>query len=277
MEYQYRTKIGGTVALSNNFNNITNEFQSKHLYKIFFSRNNNLSINIDHIDYNLSSNQILAISPYQHIELPVSDTDNYLVVTFDSNFYCIYNHDDEVSCGGLLFTGGSNVPTLQMTEKESTSVESLFIGMANEFQIKDSLHEEMLRILLKRLIIICTRKARAIYNITDDNMKSSDLIRQYYMLVDRHFREKKLVKDYADMLNRSPKTISRIFSACELNSPLQVIHERITTEAKRLILYTDKSAKEIAYILGFEDLSIFSRFFKSATNSSLSEFRKTRK
>ena len=78
------------------------------------------------------------------------------------------------------------------------------------------------------------------------------------MLVDQYFREKKQVQDYADMLCRSPKTLSNLFSACGLPSPLRIIHERIDAEARRLLLYTRKSAKEISAILGFEDLAAFS-------------------
>ena len=45
-------------------------------------------------------------------------------------------------------------------------------------------------------------------------------------------------------------------------------------EARRLLLYTRKSAKEISAILGFEDLAAFSRFFKKMTGESVSEYRK---
>lgn len=87
-------------------------------------------------------------------------------------------------------------------------------------------------------------------------------MRQYYVLVDEHFREKKQVQEYADLLNRSPKTLSNLFAAYGLPSPLRVIHERTGAEAQRLLLYTSKSAKEIAALLGFEDTAAFSRFSK---------------
>jgi YesN/AraC family two-component response regulator len=45
-------------------------------------------------------------------------------------------------------------------------------------------------------------------------------------------------------------------------------------KAQRLLLYTNKSAKEIGDILGFEDLATFSRFFKKMTGKNISEFRK---
>ena len=94
------------------------------------------------------------------------------------------------------------------------------------------------------------------------------------MLVDRYFREKKQVQEYALLLHRSPKTLSNLFAVYGLPSPLQVIRDRTQAEARRLLLYTSKSAKEVAGILGFEDAASFSRFFKGATGKSISEYRR---
>lgn len=63
----------------------------------------------------------------------------------------------------------------------------------------------MLRILLKRFIITCTRLARERFAVAPGKEKAFDIVRQYYVLVDEHFREKKQVQEYADLLNRSPK------------------------------------------------------------------------
>ena len=52
-----------------------------------------------------------------------------------------------------------------------------------------------------------------------------------------------------------------------------MLQERLTLEARRLLLYSDESAENIGYSLGFEDPSYFSRFFRAATGRSPSEFR----
>jgi AraC-like DNA-binding protein len=44
-------------------------------------------------------------------------------------------------------------------------------------------------------------------------------------------------------------------------------------EARRLLIYTEKSTGEIAFDLGFEELAHFSRFFKKVTGQSPSEFK----
>ena len=58
---------------------------------------------------------------------------------------------------------------------------------------------------------------------------------------------------------------------------MQIIHQRIVLEAKRLLTYTDKTAKEIAYEVGFDDASHLSRLFKKYTSQSPSEFKKSLK
>jgi AraC-like DNA-binding protein len=96
-------------------------------------------------------------------------------------------------------------------------------------------------------------------------------------LVEVHFRNKHRVSDYATLLNKAPKTLANLFLLHRQPTPLQIIHNRITLEAKRLLLFTDKSTKEIAFALGFDEIPHFSRFFKKQTNLSPLEFREQRR
>ena len=146
-----------------------------------------------------------------------------------------------------------------------------------EYDAEDALKEEMLRLHLKRYIVTCTRIARDTLSIDPMNEQGFDLVRQFYILVDRFFKEKKKVSDYAHMLNRSPKTLTNLFAIYNLPAPLQVIHERIAAEAKRLLLYSNKKATEIAEILGYDDVASFSRFFKRNSGISISAFKKANK
>ncbi len=52
---------------------------------------------------------------------------------------------------------------------------------------------------------------------------------------------------------------------------------RVNAEARRLLLYTTKSAKEIAYLLGYEDTAAFSRFFAKMNGESITGFRQREK
>ena len=127
---------------------------------------------------------------------------------------------------------------------------------------------------MARFIIISTRllKAKEGFVETTKNTKI-DLLREFNLLVESFFKTEHSVSFYADKLFKSPKTLSNNFA--KLNtSPLQIIHERIILEAKRLLIYTDKTAKEIAYEVGFDDASHLSRLFKKHTTLSPSDFKK---
>lgn len=276
MEYSFDTRLRGNIVLTDSFE-MNKALQKDHtLYKFIWVRSGSLRLEIDHIPLTLRTNEIIPLTPSHHIEFRSIDGE-YLTLLFNSNFYCIFGHDNEVSCNGFLFNGTSNVMRLRLTDAEAASLRDITDLLANEYAIKDNLQEEMLRILLKRFIILCTRIARERFSVGPEREKVFDMVRQFYILVDHHFKEKKMVQDYADMLHRSPKTLSNLFTACGLPSPLRVIHERIEAEAKRLLLYSSKSGKEIAEILGFEDQATFSRFFRKMTGESVSEYKKREK
>lgn len=276
MEFQLKTRLDGTIALTSRFHEDAGLQRNKSLYKFIWVRHGSLDIEIDHVVMHLKENEIISLSPLHHVDMLRAEGD-YLSLLFNSNFYCIYGHDNEVSCNGFLFHGSSNVMRLKLTLTESRLLEHIIETLREECTVRDNLQEEMLRILLKRFIIVCTRMARLRLEVDQERENGFDIIRQFYVLVDNHFKEKKQVQDYAEMLYRSPKTLSNLFSLYGLNSPLRIIHERVDAEARRLLLYTSKSAKEISEILGFEDLATFSRFFKKMNQKSISDFRREEK
>ena len=253
MLQQYHTKLKGTLALTDSYLTEKALQKEKGLYKFIWVRDGSITVEIDHQEMVLIKDEVISLTHLQHLEFKSIDGE-YLT---------------------LLFNGSSHLIRFMLNEQERKELDTITEALENEFTVTDSLQEEMLRILLKRFIIQCTRIARNRMNITREKESGFEIVRQYYNLVDEHFRTKKQVQDYADMLHKSPKTLSNIFSTCKLPSPLRVIHERVEAEAKRLLLYSNKSAKEIADILGFEDQASFSRFFKNITGQSAVQFRNT--
>lgn len=197
---------------------------------------------------------------------------------FNRNFYCIVDHDKEVSCVGFLFYGSAEIMFIELNEKQQKKVDLLLQICIDEFETADNIQRDMLQMMLKRLIIIITRMAKEQYTtqktMPDDKL---DIIRRFNLLVENHYRKQRTVQFYADQLNRSPKTLANLFALYNHKSPLAVIQERVVLEARRLLMYTDKSAKEIAYDLSFEDAAYFSNFFKKQTSFSPSDYRNANK
>lgn len=242
------------------------------LYTFIQTGNFKAEIMVDNIPYYIQPNSILVLTTVQYFQF-ISGGD-LLVYQFNREFYCIKDHDQEVSCAGLLFFGNVHIPIINLNIEEQRKFNMLYEVFVDELKTKDNIQAEMLRMLMARFIIICTRllKAKEGYKETQKSSKI-DMLREFNMLVETHFKMEHSVSFYADKLFKSPKTLSNTFA--KLNtSPLQIIHERIILEAKRLLIYTDKTAKEIAYEVGFEDASHLSRLFKKYTALSPSDFKK---
>lgn len=247
----------------------------EHKYlTVAWNRGGGQKVTIDEIEYEFPANSILPLMVNQSFRF--ENPAEVVAWQFNRNFYCIVDHDKEVGCVGFLFYGSSNQMFLKLSETETGKIERLVEVFKDEFESNDNIKSAMLRMLLVRLIIIITRLAKAQYLEAErfENNKF-DVIRRFNLLVENHYRTEHEVQFYAAELNKSPKTLANYFALYGHKTPLQIIQERITLEAKRLLYYTDKTSKEIAYDLGFDDPAYFSRFFKNQTAASPSEFKKS--
>ena len=277
--YRYNdSKSGADFRLISNEVEFDRQFYGKDrkdkLLTIAWNRGQNQTVVIDGIDYVFPSNAMLCLMVNESFYF--SQPQDILAWQFNREFYCIVDHDKEVSCVGFLFYGSSERMFISLNGDDQRKIDLLLQVFYDEFTTTDVVQGEMLMVLLKRLIIIVTRLAKQQYISNDDLPDDKlDIIRKFNLLVENHYRTQHQVKYYADQLFKSPKTISNLFALYNHKSPLAVIQERIIIEAKRLLTYTDKSAKEIAGELGFEDAAHFSRFFKKHTTLSPIAFRET--
>ena len=228
-------------------------------------------IEFEGIRYELPQNTIICLTKF--FELKFLSLKMAGLLKFNREFYCVLDHDKEVGCKGVLFFGANQLPYFQIPDHELETFETVWKMFQFEMQTKDDMQLEMLQTMLKRFLILCTRVYKNTYSLSPLPLDDSDIVREFNFLVEQHFRDKHTVKEYADLLNKSPKTLSNLFSKMSDKSPLQIIHERIIMEAKRLLRYSDKSVKEIAFDLNFEDIQTFSRFFKKMEKISPSEFK----
>ena len=220
----------------------------------------------------LQPDEVVTLMSSQQFAFTPADT--LVSWQFNREFYCIVDHDQEVSCSGLLWYGTRGVARITLDDAEAASFALLLQVFEDEFRNADNLQAEMLRVLLKRLIVKLTRLYKRQH--VDEGLKASDLdaIRQYGLLVELHFKEYHQVQDYANLMHKSPKTLANLFGKHADRTPLQIIQDRVALEAKRMLIYSDLSAAEVGYACGFEEPAHFSRFFKRQVGESPGAFRK---
>lgn len=194
---------------------------------------------------------------------------------YTNGFYGTADYYSEINCLGPVifgFTGTTFLPVSEIIMEKLTELKELFI---EEFHTTDNNQTEMLHLLLKRLLILTTRVAKEHYQ--EEKLFEEErfnLMRQFSILVNQHFKSEHQVQFYAQQLHKTPKNLARIFNGFNCSSLSTVIQNRLATEAKDFLSGTSLSVKEIAFELGFKDASHFSRFFKKATHLKPSDFRK---
>jgi AraC family transcriptional regulator, transcriptional activator of pobA len=226
---------------------------------------------IDNIKYTMPANCVVPLMANQHF---VFDQPEDLVAwQFNRDFYCIADHDAEVGCVGFLFYGIEHPLFIPLSEDDQRCISIIEAQCLEEMAVADQMQGEMLRTVLKRLIIKVTRLAKSrTENYKRFSEDKLDLVRKFNLLLEANFRTQHEVQFYAQALNRSPKTLTNLFGLYNYPSPSRLIQRRIILEAKRYLYYTDKSAKEVAADLGFTSAAHFSRFFKAGAGVNFSEF-----
>ena len=273
MKYVYENpKVKSKLILCDTLETETELLKDKTLYKFVWVTEGTIELVINHERLTFYAGEIVSLSYLHRVRLG-DVKGSCRAMLFNDRFYQIIDHDGEVHCNGLLFNGSLNIISFPVPAEEGFKIERIKDVFLEELDQRDAMQDEMLRILLKRTIVLCCRMARKKYGVLPQRCVRFEIMRKFYALVDEHFREKKQVQDYADMLNKSVKTLANILSYYHQPSALKVIHNRIVAEAERLLYYTSKSSKEIAFMLGFEEHALFSRFFKTATGLTATEYR----
>lgn len=244
--------------------------KNSELSLLWFDSDHNI-LKIDGLEHHFKTNELISLTEFHKVE--TVKVDKLRLLKFNKPFYCILDHDSEISCRGILYFGAATLPHIRPNAKELDTLETVWKMLCLEMESRDNLQLEMLQMMLKRILILCTRiyKEQLKYDVSGG--EHFDSLRNFNFLVEKHFKEKHKVADYADLLHISPKSLSNLFKKIGSKTPLQYIQERRLLEARRLLKYSEHSISEIAFQLGFSDLQAFSRFFKNNEGISPNEFK----
>lgn len=268
-------KIGFTHFNQNDLNSINGDFYKPFIKVVFLPEN--YVIKIDFKVYKVEQPALFFINSNQYFAIAKATEKPAHLIYYNRDFYCVQIHDAEVACDGLLFNNIFEIPKVNLNLNETILVEQLLNQIKEELYAKDSSSEEMIRVYLKQTIIRATRAWKKQNLATEEiqvPLAEQDFFRNFSRLVEIHFREKHSVADYAELLNLAPKTLSQKLKKLNLENPNEIIKNRILLEAKRLLLFTQLSIKEVAYDLGYDDPAYFNRMFAQKTGTTPAAFKK---
>ena len=140
--------------------------------------------------------------------------------------------------------------------------------------IDNQLNEDLAHNLIEQILIMGSMSADRVSLTSYKEDQDNFLTVKYKELIAEHFVREKAVKFYADRLNVTERRLTKATKQVVGVGAKELITDYMVENAKRQLIHTQRSVKEISLSLGFSGEQNFSAFFLKYTNMRPTEFRK---
>ncbi|MGC4038471.1 MAG: helix-turn-helix domain-containing protein [Chitinophagaceae bacterium] len=242
-------------------------------YEIIWLTRGSDIFKLDLHSFELSNHLLLFVKPGQPYTFPAhADLEGYIIhinPTYDESSYREFDSSWQRHRLRLF----NNQYKLNTMPDEREDLNDVLIKMLKACNHPNDMSTDILKRYFSIFLLYLSRQIEQAIPATAAT-RNGEVVRQFIGLLDKHFKEKKMVADYAQSLSLSPNYLNEIVKKFTGHSAGYHIRQRIILEAKRMLFYSDTCRKEIAYSLGFNDMAHFSKFFKAATGRNFTDFKK---
>lgn len=244
-------------------------------YTIIWVRKGSGKHHIDFRSYDVKDDTIYFLTPEQVHHVQMDPGSKGFVLLFTPDFL----HEQGLSQHwiedtGFFFRCDDMAPFTLTGDMDSHGLEHLVLHIQEEYTARKPFYLDGIGSWLKLFLLECKRFSQLSGVQAEVRSNSRALtVKQFRELLENHYHEWHKVADYARELHITPNHLNEVISMETGTSAKDYILNRIMLEAKRYAGYADISAKEVAYTLGFDDPSHFSKLFRQQQAQSFSEFR----
>jgi len=227
---------------------------------------------VHEIDFNafeLSDNSIFVLRPGQVHQLVMNAGCTGYLLEFNSEFYDPANTQIYER---LKKAGNRNF--CKVEESCFDRMEAILSSTFNEYTERMDGYREVIKANLDIFLIELNRQGQSTGAMqTSGSSYPQERLAEFVGLLEVHLTNSKQVSFYTDLMSLSAYQLNEITKSLLGKTASEMINDQIVLEAKRYLLATPNQVKDIAYQLGYEDVSYFIRFFKKQTGHSPEAFR----
>lgn len=224
---------------------------------------------IDFKEYKVSNNSLFILRPGQVHQLHLKPGCSGYLAEFNDEFY---HPVDQAAARRLRKAGNKNFCSLD--QKRFAKLQDTLALMFEEYQHKEEGYRDTIRSALDIFFIEYNRQSTNPNSTSKaSGSYSQERFEEFLELMEKHIASHKQVVYYTTTMNLSAYQLNEITKAAVGKTSSELINEHIILEAKRYLLATSNQVKEIAGLLGYEDVSYFIRFFKKQTGLTPESFR----
>ncbi|WP_341908425.1 AraC family transcriptional regulator [Fluviicola taffensis] len=224
---------------------------------------------IDFISYPVVDHSIFILRPGQVHKLKLDKESRGFLMEFSSEFYI---PNDVIRKQRLRRVTSKSFCAL--TQHRFERLYTTLTTIHTEHADKEMGYTDLIRANLEIFFIEFLRQSSSPnQNPSLELSYEQERFEEFLELLERYVSEHKTVIEYANILGVSVYQLNRITKEVMGKTVSELINDQLILESKRLLLATSNQVKEIAFLLGFEDVSYFIRFFKKNTTLSPEAFR----
>tara|TARA_R110000823_G_C15949824_1_gene501512 strand:- start:211 stop:1128 length:918 start_codon:yes stop_codon:yes gene_type:complete len=228
---------------------------------------------LDFENYEISSHSIHVISPGRTHLMNIENYCNGYILAFNREFQAFYFRQTPNILNSTFFLHRDIPPILSPGECQFEEL----IGVLTKIKEELAKDTKDVHLIIRSYLNIFLLKLEELF-VDKIFVKGSPVVNELFVefrdLVEENYGRVSQVKEYACMLHITPIKLNRICVKFSGKNAGDYILDRIMLEAKRQLIFTSMSNKEIAFTLNYDDPSYFSRLFRKKTGMSPSEFRK---
>ncbi|MBJ6110234.1 helix-turn-helix domain-containing protein [Hymenobacter sp. BT523] len=228
---------------------------------------------VDLVAYDLRPGSVFFLAPGQVHRWQLTPDTRGFVVFFSADFY-LFRYPG----AGLYaypFFGSAHPPVLYLPAAE-TKIQPLFQRLLDEYTAPHANQADVFRSYLHLVLELATRHYPASPAAEAEASLALQQIRQFGALLNEHYRTRRSVRDYAELLHLTANHLNALCRRVLNKTASALIHERVITEARRLLSHSALSVAQVGYELGFEDSSYFVRYFRKYAGTTPEAFRQQR-
>lgn len=224
---------------------------------------------IDFTNYQVVDNSVFFLRPGQVHQLALKKGCRGYLVEFNNGFY----HPKDKRASQRL-RKASNWNFCEFDTNRFSQLYATLGSMFQEYTAMEEGYQDVISAYLDILFIGFVRQsANPKAETIPTNPYTQERFEEFLELLDKHIVIHKQVSQYAGLMNLSPFQLNEITKSAIGKTASELINEHIILEAKRYLLATPNQIKDIADLLGYEDVSYFIRFFKKHTGCTPEVFR----
>jgi len=245
--------------------------QHKYYQFLFFEKGGGIHI-IDDKEYEVKPNSIHFISPNHVHYLKIKKGTKGYVCMFKKELFFINNESKIFLEGVDLLSNWNENPIVEFEAVRYEEMASVMELLCIEYAEHQNRKYEVILMFLKVFLI----KASRLYTRSQKTAIGSKerLINQFLGLMEKNHSAAISINFYAREMEITPVYLNRIIREKYNKSVSDFVNEKTILEAKRILQFSSDSVKEIAFQLGFEDPSYFSRFFRHHLGFTPLSYRK---